>query len=189
MIKKIAISGKAGSGKNTVAQLISDHLVPFECRIFAFANPIKKMVNIMAPHGHDALYGPSQLRGEKVNNKSELTFRDCLVTIGKLGRQIDPDLWVNLEIDNAANYLAFNNSCIAIFADVRFKNEFKRLRQNDYYMIRVVRPNNKTNVNDISEVDLDSVSDSNFDHVLINDGSINQLEESIDQLVTVWRES
>ena len=63
---KIAISGKANSGKNTLAKLIKQELKQQSinsCKFLAFADPIKKMSLIAFPDiPKKWLYGSSNYR-------------------------------------------------------------------------------------------------------------------------------
>lgn len=184
---KIAISGKANSGKNTVATLLGTYIRYkdadiLDTKTFAFADPIKEMVMQMLPMTERRiLWGPSELRITKVPN-SEVTYRQLLLDLGKLGRSYDPNIWINATV-HMANFFA--QTGIAIIADVRFKNEFQAMKNEKFFLIRVIRPNcaQTSTSNDISEVDLDDIPDSAFHCVLVNDGSMTDLQDKIREIV------
>lgn len=185
--RKIAISGKAGSGKNTVAELLGLELASKNAelrscyKIFAFADPMKEMILKMYPQTNpDVLWGPSHLRATLLPN-SDLTYRQLLLDLGKLGRGYDKNIWINAILHFVDQYVQQNQSNIAFIADVRFKNELNSITQQDFFKIRVVRPNHQTGFSstDISEIDLDDVSADAFDLVLTNDGTMDQLRSQI----------
>lgn len=192
--RKIAIAGKANSGKNTIAELIGKYS---RCtyRLFAFADPMKKMIMTMFPETKtDILWGPSHLRMTLIPNNSELTYRHLLLDIGKLGRGYDPNIWINATIHMVREFINFDpirpdmNGRVALISDVRFKNELKAVKEDDFLLIRVVRPNavSTTTSTDVSEVDLDDVPNSEFDVILTNDGTMEDLQAKIKTIVDTY---
>lgn len=184
---KIAVSGKANSGKNTVATLLGTYIRYkdtdiLDTKIFAFADPIKEMVMQMLPMTERRiLWGPSELRMTKIPN-SEVTYRQLLLDFGKLGRSYDPNIWINATV-HMANFFA--KTGVAIIADVRFKNEFQVMKDEKFFLVRVVRHNcvQTSTSNDVSEIDLDDIPDSAFHCVLVNDGSMADLQDKIREIV------
>ena len=208
---KFAISGKANSGKNTTASLLgliytthindlikaslstkasslgsiyTGHINSTNFKILGFADPIKEMIMKMYPTTNpDILWGASELRKTLIPN-SPITYRTLLTDIGKLGRGYNVNVWVDATISMSNMYSDVGN--VPIISDCRFKNEFFTLKKEGFFLIRVIRPNNPQNPNisqDISETDLDDISDSMFDTVLINDSSIEDLKSKIYDLI------
>lgn len=189
---KFAISGKANSGKNTVANLLGELIINHSLEVFStefnilgFADPMKKMIMKMYPMTDpNVLWGASELRMTKIPN-TDITYRQLLMDIGKLGRAYNQNVWIDATI-SMANKCAVKNE-IPIIADLRFKNELIALQKEGFFLIRVIRPGNPyQNLNaaqDISEIDLDDVSDSVFDAVIVNDGSMQELTYKIQQLI------
>lgn len=190
---KIGISGKARSGKDTVTDLIIEHFenkVPETSsrasRKFSFAFPIKKIILQMFPTTPlDILWGPSENRSKNISG-TNLTYRQLLLDIGKFGRNYDPDLWVSSTLEEIKLWMEYQKEFVidtdfmlAIISDIRFKNEYLKLKDNNYYLIRVVRPNNDYSIDDISETGLDHIADSEFDMVIVNDSTIENLKEKI----------
>jgi len=184
---KIAISGKANSGKNTVASIITKDLniSDKEVGMFAFADPIKEMILSMFPEAkRECLFGKSELRNHiisplyKDKKGKILTYRQALIDLGTLGRSYNNDIWVNLlknRVDVASN--SKNIKCI-IVPDVRFRNEFSYLKLDNYFTIRLKRKD-ITKINDVSETQQDEIEDDLFDFVLNNNSSITDLENSV----------
>src|SRR5271170_6405611 len=98
---KIAITGKANTGKNTVGKLLvkglSDQTIDYvnlsgpvmgaSSKFIAFADPIKKMARLAFPIiPRKWLYGPSKFRSEVIpgafKNGVPLTVRQLLIDLG-----------------------------------------------------------------------------------------------------------
>jgi hypothetical protein len=183
---KIAISGKAGSGKNTVASLIATDILKLkkhEYHISAFAAKIKEITELFFPNcDKEALYGPSELRQNViVSDLSEeidigVTYRDVTLDIGKLGRKYNPQFWVG---HIAAEHRKLHGE-IKLYAipDMRFKEEHTWLRKNGFTLCRVKR-DNLIKVNDISETEQDGMSDDIFDFVIENNCSLEDLRAKV----------
>lgn len=187
MVIKIAIAGKAKSGKNTLASLLKDNLEKqlFPCRIFAFADPIKKIAMKMFPLAErDWFWGPSENRNtiipDAYNNGNPLTCRQLLLDIGKFGRKYNPNIWVNSTMDDIDLFVQSSNinsvPNVPIVSDLRFKEEISALRKSDFYLIRIKRSKADAKINDISETDLDDISDSEFNEIIQNDDNIESLK-------------
>jgi hypothetical protein len=181
---KIAISGKANSGKNTVALLLVEKLKfkNSKEKIVAIADPMKRIVKMMFPEAsEECLYGPSELRSniisDKFTDKSEklLTHRQALIDLGAFGRQYNKNIWLNCLVQDA-NQSADINTYIA--SDVRFLNEFYYLKQAGFTMIRILR-NNCSKIDDPSELEQDKILNSEFDYIVNNNGSLDDLSEEI----------
>lgn len=169
---KIAISGKARSGKNTLAEQIIE-ILEQDCKTFAFADPVKEIVMIMFPTSNpEHLWGPSEFRSTLLPG-TEFSYRDLLLELGALGRRYCQNAWINATMSIVDKYLFDHNN--AIISDVRFLNELQAVKENGFYTIRIIRPENSYNIDDISEKDLDDVPDGEFDFVLVNDGSLEEL--------------
>lgn len=193
MIRKIALSGKANSGKSTIADILIKKLPDQEIKIFAFADPMKEIVQIIFPDvPSNVLWGPSNLRNTIIHNALEdyndpkslrLTCRRALLDIGKFGRKYNTYAWINATISKVNFFLDNNKNGIAIISDCRFKNELESIKKDDFFITRIVRENNLFNSTDISEIDLDDVPMTEFNHVLQND-KLSDLEGKVDQLIS-----
>jgi hypothetical protein len=188
---KIAISGKAKSGKNTVANIIINSLETYNNRslsseCIAFADPIKKMIKIMFPNLPDSyLWGESDLRSSIIPNAKNhlgeaLTVRQVLLDLGKKGRIYSDSIWID-KVDIAVNDLS-NKTDIVIIPDARFADEIEYLKKNNYFIIKLIRTE-AAKINDISETGQDSIDISNFNHVLYNTDPIEKLKENIGNII------
>lgn len=156
----------------------------------AFADPIKRMVLEMFPWAdRECLYGPSKLRnniipGTSSKNKKSLTYRQVLIDLGKQGRDYDEDHWVNIFDYTVKNYTVKPYKHI-ICNDVRYRNEFDYLKANNYFLIRVLR--NVDRINDSSETNQDEINNEEFDAIIDNNGTLQELEERVNQIVSQIR--
>lgn len=84
------------------------------------------------------------------------------------------DVWVNTQIAKLNDRENF------FVADVRFKNEFKKYRENGFILVRIDRDEslraNDRDPKHISEVDLDDVE---FDIVIKNNGTLEEFYEKL----------
>lgn len=185
---KLAISGKARTGKNTAAEMIVKHMnIPMtQCKIVALADPMKHIVKTMFPEAsNECLFGPSELRStiiaEKYKNKdgNTLTHRQALIDLGAFGRQYNNNIWLNCLVEDANQS---KDKIVYICSDVRFVNEFEFLKSAGFYMIRIKRPS-YTKIDDVSETQQDAILDADFNLVIDNDGSLEDLSNCIADMV------
>ncbi len=184
---KIAICGKAGSGKDTVGKILRTLIkndLNKPCFKAAFANPVKETARHLFPDlPRKYFYGASHYRATEIpgafREGKPLTVRQLLIDVGTgLGRSYNQDIWVN-----AMEHLLKNKEKSLylggiVITDVRFRNEFDMLKKRDYFMIKLVR-NNLPSINDISETTQNSFMDDEFDIILDNNGSIKDLPKII----------
>lgn len=111
LLKIIAFTGLAGSGKSYAAAIIKD-LHP-SYRQFSFAHEIKRLARYYM--GWD---GKKDDRGRKL-----------LQDLGMAGRAYDPQLWVG--------FMPFDR--LLVIDDVRFLNEAAAIREHGGIVIRVKR--------------------------------------------------
>ena len=185
----IAISGKARSGKNTVASILVNRLnyPQSKVKVVALADQMKRIIQTMMPEASsECLFGASELRSEIIagskyrdKNGNPLTYRQALIDLGSLGRSFNPDLWLNALVEDANKS---TDKWAYIISDVRMKNEFDFLKNAGFIMIRVLRAD-ETVINDVSETEQDEIPDSEFDYVLNNDKSIADLEDLVQHIL------
>lgn len=166
---KIAISGKANTGKNLTAEFFKDQLVQ-ETLILAFADAIKNITLQVFPWADpNCLFGPSHLR-EQIIPKTDKTYRKFLTDFGTLVRSYYDLTWLDLTSLQIQHWLKTNSERNVIISDMRFRPEYCWAQQDGFYLIRIKRPLAPIH-NDITETDLDHLSDDQFDYVINNDGS------------------
>lgn len=190
---KIAITGKANAGKNTVSKLINKELYnkfkgkkTIICKYIAFADPIKAMIRCMFPAlPEKCLTGSSKFRNEIIpgafKNNQPLTVRQLLIDLGtEVGRSYKESIWLDA-FDHALEKL--HKEAMVIVTDVRFKNEFEHLKSKGFYLIRLVRDDSAV-INHVSETNQDSIKDDEFDYIIYNNGSLDDLKLEVQKLVS-----
>lgn len=188
---KIAISGKAKSGKNTAAKIIESKLSEklqrsINCATVAFADPMKHMIKTMCPNvSYDVLFGSSELRNTPVNGMLDergnpVTVRQLLIDLGSMARKYNPNTW----IDNFHHRFAHikDQSDLVILTDCRFQNEFDYLKSQGYYLVRIKRQTDTFILHE-SETQQDGIPDDQFNFVVDNNGSKDELVVQIDRIV------
>lgn len=189
---KIAITGKANTGKNTISKLLFQELKLSSAKYLAFADPIKEMIQIAYPElPKEWLYGSSELRKNIVpgafKNGVPLTVRQLLIDIGNdFGRAYKPDIWLR-NFDDRLNKTLKSKKKVKpqaiIVTDCRFRNEFDHLKSLEFYQIRLLR-NEHAKINDISETNQDGIADSEFNYVVHNNGTLESLQEDVKKIVS-----
>ncbi len=110
---RIAFAGPMASGKSTLANIISQK---YNCKVHSFANPIKQIA--------------------KDTFGMITKDRKLLQIIGMTGRALDPNTWTNQLIQNISKH---DNACID---DLRFENECRILKENNFIIIYLDIPKN-----------------------------------------------
>lgn len=189
---KIAICGKANTGKNTVSKIIRKEISKKQkgifCEYIAFADPIKAMIRIMFPDLPEKyLTGSSQYRAEAIpgafKDGKPLTVRQLLIDLGTgVGRTYKETIWLEA-FDHAFQRAQSKHKNMIIVTDVRFRNEFDHLKKQGFYQIRLLRDSH-TQINHSSETNQDSIRDDEFDYVLHNNGTLKDLKSEVLKIVS-----
>jgi hypothetical protein len=180
---KIAISGQANTGKNTLGEILITELSlkkgkTLSHQLLAFATPIKKIAEEMFPLlPKEYLYGPSYLRNKIIpnafKNGESLTVRQLLLDIGTKGREYNEDIWVN----NFAKSFTWDE--LIIVSDVRFLNEYYYLADQRFFQIRLYRQTGQPIIDHVSETKQSEIKDECFDYVLHNDRGLEELRQEV----------
>ena len=189
----IGISGKAGHGKDSVAEVLEklfiDDGTKMECTTLKFADKLKditsELLDVSDWHVRDAVG-----KEKEIQHMGGVTSRKALQFIGtNVAREIFPDIWVYHYmkfVDQFFNLAATSANCIIFTTDVRFENEYNAIK--DYggklwksksVLIRVVRPgfSYKSIDNDHpSETGLDHIDD--WDYKIVAENMFELIEET-----------
>jgi dephospho-CoA kinase len=163
---KLAIIGKLRSGKSAIATYL---WMKHDIWPVAFADPLKQI--------YTTLFG-----------NHERKDRAMLQQLGEKLCEIDPNIFVNVALKTASSH---DRVCVS---DVRKHAEYDALKDAGYTFIRVTaseetrlaRANaehDEFSIDDLrhhTETDLD---DAYADYVIINDGTIDDLYEKVDELI------
>lgn len=163
----IGISGKKGSGKDTVAELIQQMLTR-QVYIIGFADELKKEVS-------DAT---KMSVGFIEKNKEQ--FRAVLQWWGTDFRKhfVGEDYWI-AKVTKTIKHLNAKEQDLVIIKDVRFYSEASFIERVGGMMIRVER-DAVLKDNHISELELDK---HKFERVILNNGTKEQLKEQVKDML------
>lgn len=197
----IGISGKIGSGKNEVADMLSymlfrketgtfeefqkqqyyrnqylangmyDRAEDFLPNIHSFANNLKRCTAICTGIDYHSLENRAQKASEIP--WLGLTHRQLLQRFAEAIRgQINENFWVESML------ATYQNSETWIISDLRYRNEAEALKERGAILARIHRPRLGYDEH-ISEVNLDNYQD--FDYHIDNTGDLEDLYESVQQ--------
>lgn len=168
--KIIIFSGKQYSGKDTVAKILLEKLTDF--RRIGLGDAIKIEYS-----------QKSGVPFEEIECNKHL-YRQDLIDLGNTRRNEDRDYWIKKVVSMDGNI---------IVPDVRVKREYEIFKEARAFKVRVesdrvVRAQRGQLVgeNDITEVDLDFIDD--WDYVIKNNTSYNDLLKATDDLLCVINE-
>ena len=190
---KIAISGKANSGKDTISKMFCELIHPFHkytknhCKIIAFADPIKNIIKTMYPQIDPLhLFGSSEYRGEIIPGSFvdgvPLTIRRLLQDFGEGCKKYNPKIWIDV-FDNKLKKCEKDKINIVIASDLRFIDELNYLRENGFVLIRLLKPDDVPQMSHISETQQNQIKDEEFNFIINNDGTLNDLNNKVLEIV------
>ena len=173
-MKVICISGHAGSGKDTAAQMLKEYL-------------IEDGKKALVTHYADLL---KYICGKYLawNGEKDEAGRSLLQYVGTdIFRKEDPNFWVNFVV--SMMQISQDLWDYFIIPDCRFPNEVELPKQHGFEVthIRMERPGFNNNLteeqeNHPSETALDGVK---ADHVLINGGTMKDLRKNVGLLAEI----
>lgn len=166
----IGLSGRAKSGKDTVAVMLGRH--GYHRR--AFADPLKAAAQ--AIFGLNEVQVMSQEAKERVDEFWGLSPRQIMQRLGTecLRSGFRDDVWVR----SLYRYILDNPQFRAwVVSDVRFPNEAEAIKSWGGRVWRVERPGIEAVSEHVSETAMDDYD--RFDHVIVNDGGLDDLEASV----------
>lgn len=120
MTQIIALAGKAGSGKDTVAKILAEEVLD-HCAVLAFANRLKRMLEVgLEVNLDDMSRAEKEAPVDHLAGLGAITPRHLAQTLGtEWGRAIHPDLWVYLLAMDVETMFA----PVVVITDCRFPNE------------------------------------------------------------------
>ena len=168
----IALSGKMLSGKNTVADYINELSGGiYEYKSFAYK---VKLTASMLTGIPVSMLELQEVKQSKLGPEwGGMTVREMLQKIGTdcMRDNLHKDVWVNSLFTDYSK-----GDSKWIITDLRFPNEFERVKQLGGAVFRIIRPFDEPRVNEHeSETALDHLPHTEYDAVIVNDGSLGEL--------------
>jgi hypothetical protein len=171
----VLFSGKAGVGKTTSACYASEYAYRklfLNSKVFSFAHGVKECArNYFLWNGEKDAHG-----------------RDLLQRVGKFGREINPNNWVDYLLTDYYEYPDIN---IGFVDDCRFMNEIEVPKNFlTVYTIRIESPEREIlkgtpAYDDLSEISLPSGPNVLYDFIVWNTGTKEDLKKAIEQIVSI----
>lgn len=176
-IKRIGLSGEAGHGKSTIAEMLVED---FGFHRRALADKLKGVLGM-------GLRDTDEQQAIRWVNRNKEHFRPLLQAYGMLGRKLaGEDYWVDEVIKYMDILNNFGSQDVSfVVDDVRFPNEVRRLRERGFRIFRVFRPDaprilKKGEDTHISE---NSLSGLEADVIVVNDGDFSSLQAAVNCLL------
>ena len=150
----LGLTGKAGSGKDYVANYIVEHDPEMQWNIVKFGDKLKEYAELIVP-GYSIEAWETMSHEDREKPRTELggrSQRQVLQYFGtEFGRWIYEDFWVDRLIDSLSpshNY---------IVTDVRFLNEAKAIMENRGRLVRIINPHKTSTATHASETEMDQI--------------------------------
>jgi len=184
-LKLIGLTGPAGCGKDTVAQILCDTQ---EFRRIALAEPIRR--GIVAMFGIPMEYLTDRiLKEQPLDELCGKSPRQAMQTLGtEWGRkEIDLGIWLKVaerEIDYTTRMAEAGNAYIngIVVSDIRFAGEANWLRHQGGEIWHVYRPENPFAIESNHESE-NMLATKEKHQIIINDVDIDHLYEKIAKLM------
>jgi hypothetical protein len=188
----IGLCGAQGSGKDTVANIL---ISEYGFVKLTFASTLKDVVAILFSWPRDLLEGlteESRLWRETVDDFwsaklsiPSFTPRKALQMIGTdLFRiHFNNDIWMSIVENKIGVMLKNNPNTNIVISDCRFSNEFTLIKQfPDSHIITILREKNP--INNLYHSSETEWVNYNFDAILQNDNSIDDLKSNLKSLLS-----
>ena len=182
--RMIGITGHAGAGKNTVAEMLQDIIVNSEegefYHLLGFADPLKKGCSHLFGIPLDDFYDKD--KKEIVHPVYNVTPRQILQYVGTeiFREHFGRDFWIKRTLVELTNAFANEESVRVIFPDVRFQEEVEWIASEQGIIIHLTRPEADGKVGILNHASEAGVDLSNVPYILIeNDGTLEELREKV----------
>jgi hypothetical protein len=184
----IGLSGKAGSGKSTAA----DYLTEFYGYVqFAFAGALKEVVQTAFRFTDAQMTVGKEVKDPRVGKSP----RWCLQHFGSAFREVWPPVWISNLRREILDFLAINGQRPIVVTDVRFQDEAEALKRMGAVLVRLGRDKGHrleacaTGVpGHVSETDLDGWEGweaGRGNHVIDNNGTMDNLYCCLDAVLAM----
>ncbi len=182
----IALTGPKGSGKDTVAQLITElYSNYYDVNVVAFADPIKKAIEHIfqlpvSGVGLDAHQAYDQFKRSRLSfnlptiGMQAIDTRHVVREIGMLMREYDEKQF-NEYVGRVIDAPRSSTNRIDVVTDLRFDNEYTFLKSKQAKIIKIRRPSYHYD----GHITERGFEDELVDQVLLNDGDLTYLRTRV----------
>ncbi|MBO2011795.1 hypothetical protein [Hymenobacter negativus] len=179
MIHLIGLSGRRGSGKDTVARILQELQPERQWQIRSFGDSIKSVCAALTGEAVAPYY--TQAGKAELVPTFHRTRGEMLQQVGQALREWEPLVWVD------AFFAALPSDAFVLVPDVRFANEADPIRARGGLMLRVEgdplhqRGDGTRDDNHPSEIAMDDYPC--FDAMLHNTGTLADLTQQVQELL------
>lgn len=174
----LGLSGKIGSGKDTFAQLLEEHME--YCKLKSFAYKLKYICAFLT--GTELATQFTQIGKNVFLEEWGMTIGEMQQKVGTEGMRdgVHPETWI---LSLFADYDPKENW---IITDVRFVNEAEAIKERGGYVIRIngdpanIRMHSKRDLTHPSETSLDNYR---FDYVINNEPPLENLKRQVNCVI------
>ena len=179
----IGLLAKKQHGKDTTADYMIEK---YKYKKLSLASPLKEGCRFLFNFNDEQLYGN---RKEEVDPFWGVTPRTIFQYLGtdifrkdinKIIPGIDENFWVNCMKNKYQNFTKENPDGRYVISDVRFQNEVDTVHELGGIVIKIERPDMLSNDSHESETNIDKIK--NYDFLLDNGGTMDELYKKIDKL-------
>jgi len=177
------IFGQKQSGKGTISDFIQYHYYRQPgtgCWAFGFSDPIKRSAMQILGMPHSVAFGGEEARTGWV--KYGKNARQWLQRGAELRNEVDPDIWIHRLLER----VKVSPYDYGVITDCRFPNELSELRKaypGRVTAVLVLRGLLKSDDRHETEMAVLGMPWSDFDHVLVNDGNLEDLEAKVQEIL------
>ena len=176
----ISITGKIGSGKDTIADIIMQHTPYHDWEIKKFAGKLKDIAEILS--GVPKInFEDQEFKKQDMGPEWGMTYRDLLQKLGTeaMRNGLHENVWVNaLFADYHFNIEEDEQMPNWLITDCRFPNELEAVKTHKGITIKVIRDSGNTiGTTHASETALDDYT--KWDYVVDNNGSFEDLKTQV----------
>ena len=176
----ISITGKIGSGKDTIADIIMQYTPYHDWEIKKFAGKLKDIAEILS--GVPKInFEDQEFKKQDMGPEWGMTYRDLLQKLGTeaMRNGLHENVWVNaLFADYHFNIEEDEQMPNWLITDCRFPNELEAVKTHKGITIKVIRDSGNTiGTTHASETALDDYT--KWDYVVDNNGSFEDLKTQV----------
>ena len=149
----IALCGRAGSGKSTVAKFLAEK---YGAKTHSFARPLKGIVKDFFGFTDEQVYG-TQAQKETVDPRWGMSPRQALQKLGTdcIRKHLGDDVWRDAVLDK----IDYSDDSIHVIEDCRFQNEAAGIREKGGVVVKLICPDRRSFADEIhpSEASVDFI--------------------------------
>lgn len=183
----IGLTGKKGSGKDTVAEMIwsieidGGHIWAST----AYAAPLKQIVRRLFDLSYTQMHG-TQVEKEAVDERWGKSPRELLQIVGTdIARKCHPEVWIRRTMRHIDESVEYDPQLAGfVITDVRFPNEADAIKARGGVIVNILRPDLT-----VAESDVTAQHESEqhaatipYDYQIINDGTLMDLRRKVAML-------